>query len=150
MQSKYEWVPKVGLGPIRFGENTQQYVDAGILSYEPPLEELGGEGSFIDEDDSITVTPDDGFPDGPVRWIVEGIECDKSILFNGQELLGLSIKDVVNVLGTEPDQFGESFDLGEEIQILAEFDDLGLVLWMKDGISVAASIDDGDYDDEEA
>jgi hypothetical protein len=149
MQSKYEWVPKVRLGPIRFGENIQQYVDAGLLSFDPPLEELGGVGSFIDEDDSITVTPDDGFPDGPVRWVVEGIQCDKSILFNGQELLGLSIEDVVKFFGREPDQFGEEFEVIDDIQIIAEFDDFGLVLWFVDGVSVSASIDDGDYDDAE-
>ena len=149
MQSKYEWVPKLRLGPIRFGEDIQQYVDAGILSFNPPLEELGGIGSFVGEDDGITVTPDDGLPDGPVRWVVDGVECDKSILFNGQELLGLSINDVSDVLGRKPDQYGESIELGDETQVLAEFDDLGLVLWMKDGISVAASIDDGDYEDDD-
>lgn len=150
MQSKYLWVPKERLGPIRFGANIQQYVDAGLLSFEPPLEELGGIGSFIDEDASLTVTPDDGFPDGPVRWVVEGIECDKSILYKGQELLGLSIEDVVKVLGQEPDQFGEEFEVDDDdIQIIGEFDELGLVLWMRDGISVSASIDDGDYDDDE-
>ena len=84
-----------------------------------------------------------------MRWVVDGVECDKSILFNGQELLGLSINDVSDVLGRKPDQYGESIELGDETQVLAEFDDLGLVLWMKDGISVAASIDDGDYEDDD-
>lgn len=149
MNSKYEWVPKEGIGPIKFGTLIQEYVNAGILSRGRSLESLDDSDTYYDGDHGIAVFADDGFPDGRVLGVVDAIRCDKSIRYKDQELLGVTIEDVVKLLGREPDQFGEELEVIDEIQILAEFDGLGLILWFVDRMSVAASIDDGDYEDDE-
>ncbi|CAN0515531.1 unnamed protein product [Laminaria digitata] len=144
MNTRYEWTPTVGIGPILLGAPIQQYVDAGILKPDPIPEELGGGVSFIDDVDSITVTPDES-----ADLLIESIQCDRSILYRGVELLGKSIDEIVEVLGSQPDEFSDEVELYDgDVQIIAEFDDLGLLIWMKEGVSAVAAFGPANYDED--
>lgn len=147
MRSNYEWTPTVGLGPIRFGAPIQQYVDAGLLVYRPFPEELGGDADYVNKEEDISVSPDDEIVVPRAQHIVDTILCDRSLLYRGTDLFGLELNDVVKVLGREPDQFGETVEIDDELQVAAEFDDLGLVLWFLEGVCVSAAIDDANYID---
>lgn len=149
MRSNYEWTPTVGLGPIKFGAPIQQYVDAGLLVYQPFLEEFGGDANYVNKEEDISVSPDEDLVVPREQQVVDTILCDRSLLYQGTDLFGLGLNDVIKTLGREPDQSGETVEIDEELQISAEFDELGLVLWFFEGVCVSAAIDDADYTDDD-
>ena len=145
MGLKYEWIPTVGVGPFRFGVPVEQYVASGLLKFESYPEELGGGGSYVDKGDNLAVSVED-----QGQGVVYIIQCDASMLFKGRELIGVSLADALEILGREPDEFGEELELDDdEIQVTAEFDELGLTLWLKDNVTMSASVGDGNLEEDE-
>ena len=144
MASKFDWIPTVSFGKFRFGAPVQRYVDEGLLTYDPAPEELGGDAIYIDEEADIWVYPDD---EG--RGVVGTVSCGRSALYGGRELLGLAIGEAVEILGRDPDEFEEGVESADEIEDIAYFDDMGLMLWFRDGVSVSVTVDNADYGEDD-
>lgn len=140
--SNYDWTPKVGVGSVRFGAPIDQYTKSGLLESRVILPELGPEVHFVDDDEGIVVYVDD---EG--MGTVEIVACYRSLLYQSKELIGVTLDAAVDVLGRPPDEYEEGVEMFDEtFQDIAYFDDLGLMLWFEDGVSVSASLDDGDYE----
>ena len=157
MNAQSEWTPGVGVGRYLLGAPIQKYVDDGFLVHRRWSDIIGNADSFDDEAAGIVVFPEDDDDgniivppgEGGKFGIIDSLKCTKSLQYKNKELLGISLQAVISVLGVPPQSDGEEFYLGEEdVQTTADFDDLGLILWFRDGLSVTASvmevIEDGD------
>ena len=82
--------------------------------------------------------------------VVGFIGCDETLLYNGEELFGISLEQAVSILGREPDGEPEVEEMYDDtVQTIAYFEALGLDLWFLEGVSVYAGLDDGDYEEDE-
>ena len=131
---KYDWIPNVGVGEFKFGEPVSQYVESGVLIINRFMEELVGM-SYDDAEGTINVCEENG--------MIEDIYCDKILTYRNQNLIGLHIDDAAMLLERKP-SYGEPLDKSEifddgRLEVPAEFDDLGLTLWLDEGIVVSAA-----------
>lgn len=137
MGMNFEWTPNVGVGPILFGASIQEYVDAGLLFPEKMHAELGGDIDYFDADGQMMVSPD-----YDNEHAVGVIGCDETLLYNGEELIGISLEQAVTILGREPDGEPEAEEMYDDtVQTIAYFDALGLDLWFLNDLSVYAGLD---------
>ena len=75
--------------------------------------------------------------------LLESMACYASFEYGGANLIGLLLKDAVALVGREPTQIGEEIELATGRQTTAEFDDMGLILWIQNAHVVSVSVDDG-------
>lgn len=143
----FEWVPTVRVGPVHFGDDIADHIkNMPIQACMDPFDE----NEFLcygygEEEEPSYFLDDDGR--------VEDIVCFDGLIFQDTNLIGLPIDRVIELLGSDPDEYGEEVKHGEgEIRTPVEFDNLGLQLWLRDGIAVSAvvSVANVDDDDEES
>ena len=100
--------------------------------------ELGGTEWFTDDDGDPVITTDE-------NNAVDVVLCEKEFIFQGFDLIGMSLIEAIKIVGREPDEIVDDSD-----EVTAEFDDLGLQLELGDGVvvsvAVSAAIDDGEED----
>lgn len=143
-ESIFEWVPAVRVGPIRFGDDILQHVNnlpIRLCDNAFGVEGLTCYGYGPDEIPAY-------FVDDNGR--VDDIVCPQKLIFEGTDLIGLPIDRVIGILGQTPDEYGEPFEVDDDdLQIPAEFESLGLQLWLRDGIAVSAVVSFANVDDDE-
>ncbi len=70
---------------------------------------------------------------------IESISCNKSMLYNGKEIIGISILDFVNMFKLKVSEKPDKIYMNElEIQYTYEFDAIGLQVWCLDNRIVTA------------
>lgn len=133
--SKYDWSPGVGVGDIRFGEPISELLDSGVLHHVIGPFDSDGRGFFaLGEEEDPAIYLDE-------KNLADDVVCSEVLIYQGRDLIGMKIDDIIVALGKEPDEYGEELELGEDnIQITAEFDSLGLQLWLRDGVAVSAVV----------
>lgn len=128
----FDWTPDVGVGPLKFGEPVLKHVQSGLLEFCADLSDdsdcykLAGQGDpavYADENNAI-----------------DDILTDQQLVFRGKNLIGMRIEAVVDLLGQEPEEISEPIELVDDVQVAAEFDSLGLQLWLRDGVAVSAVV----------
>ena len=141
-EESYNWVPNVSVGEFRFGTPVSDYVDVGRVTKRTYDPELGGGDWYADENDDPVITVDE-------HGLINDILCYDGLFYRGRNLIGLHIEEVVKVLGQSPDEYGEPVELDDDdVQITAEFEDLGLQLWLRDGVAVSAVVAPAFEDDQ--
>lgn len=151
MTIKYNWTPRVGVGPIRFGNPIAGYVAAGQLVLDEDEKKITGDLDYYDPDVGMIVTPDQ--ESGETVFL---IGCGDSLLYQGEELIGISLPEAAKILDRSPDgqiagEEVEEYDVDEIVYFMT----LGLDLWFVDGLSVYArtnafdGFEEDDGDDEE-
>lgn len=123
------WVPRRKIGAFEFGADISVYCDEHSLELVP-------------EEYSESVNWEVYRPKaGNFRLYVEEgriaqMACFESLLLNNVELLGLSIREVQQILGTEPNHDG-TIEVIDEIEQVYEFDEVEAQFWVKDDRVVA-------------
>ena len=128
----YVWMPNVGLGEIKFGELFSRHIESGMLSVDQFLGDRFG-AHYRDAAKTQSVDEEDG--------LVSGIRCVETFVYRGMNLIGVKLERAVELIAREPDRIDGPYDLNDDdVQSTAEFDELGLMLWLRDGLVVSASI----------
>lgn len=149
MNLQYEWTPGIGVGPYQFGDPIQKYIDAGRLRHFPIRDAFGDMDSYDDEAAGIVVFPKDDDngrtivqPDDEGKsGTIDSLTCHNSMRYRNSELLGITLDAAVAILKHVPQvDDSEIYYDDDDIRTTADFDELGLTLWFRDGISVSASV----------
>lgn len=128
----WEWTPGSSVGPIRLGENIGRHFELlGLTEMEAAIND--------DQDKWVTYESDAyGVRILTCNDVIESVSCDRELLYRGLNLLGLQPEDALGALSPhthveEPYPFGWSFS----------YDELGLELYVVDGVVTTASIFEG-------
>ena len=135
----YEWIPNIGVGPVKFGTRVQPYIDDGTLRTSSDSDD-GDEYSYPDE--TLEVDADE-------RSNVEFITKFERLVFGGKNLVGMTLHEVNILLGQEPDEVDDpiEFDDGDILKQIS-YVDLGLLISVRDDIVVNASVHDASNNEE--
>ena len=144
--SRFELRPNISVGALEFGQEIEPLVKEGTLVEVVDSEDQ--DDRFIRYSSRVFAYPDD--PEGDELLVfadetgttIEDIHCHRSLKLGEAELIGATLPDVVKLVGSEPDEIEQGFELGEgNFQDIAEFERLGLQVWTKDGavVSIFAS-----------
>ena len=128
----FDWVPNVAVGPLKFGELVSPHVESGLLEFCADLSNDSDCFVLAGKNDPAVYTNEKG--------AIDDILTDQKLVFRGQNLIGMRIEAVVDLLGQEPEELSEPIELDDDVQVSAEFDSLGLQLWLRDGVAVSAVV----------
>jgi len=134
MQDKHsEWFPLVGISVFKFGEPLSHYfAKYSLVENEELYIEKGGWRTYNVPDSQILISVE--------KDQLVSISCYTSLNYKNRNLIGLPIAAVIKIVGVLP-KYGDPVWLDEEEQqITAEFDNVGLMLWL-DGNKVVVSAD---------
>ncbi len=134
------WIPLKCVGPFNFGDQIDEYRNNFFLKLIPEeYNEKVDWDVYGITNDEIRIYVENGK--------IEAVSCEADWFYNGKNMIGMRIKDVLNLLRMEPDTV-ETEELVEGPQEVYDFGDLGLQLWVKNGVVVTA-ICSGLCDEEE-
>lgn len=128
----WNWHPGIGLGPFKFNEYIERYVDTYKLKKD--LEEL-------DNTEWITYE----VPNTEISLDVEGerlvsISSYDYFCFKNKNLIGMKLSVFLDLMPSSEYEVGERTEYDDgEVQTAYEFDDVGLQLWESDGVIVGAA-----------
>jgi hypothetical protein len=124
----WDWQPGVSIGRLFFGgELSPDSLGVPVERLPPSCEEADWETYRIgDEQGRISV--DSGK--------IVSVECAASLRLDDNELLGLSISEVNHLL-PRPAVLCEAYEDGDERW---ECEELGLILWVEDGVVASATV----------
>ena len=140
----FVWKPDVALGPVEFGQPVQRYVESLDLRIcENPFKPGEFECYSYGEDMDPAYYADD-------EDRVENIVCFEKLIFEGQDLIGKTLEEVIQILGQEPEEIGQAEEgLDGEVEVAVEYDNLGLQIWIVDGVSQSAIVSKAFQEDDE-
>jgi hypothetical protein len=117
----WDWEPLVSVGSIQFGAPANPIIAKyNLQKLEPDCESADWDTyEFPDTDTRISVE----------NGCIFSFNCYDNFFYKGQNLLGLSLDDIRQILGLE-DEIDEM--VGTYIPIY--YESLGLTLWMKDDV----------------
>jgi hypothetical protein len=122
MNILWNWLPRVGLGPFKLGENIQKFkhnYDFVLLDEEDTTNwdsyKLSELDIYIDVEDDI----------------IKSIHSDKYFCYKGINLIGLTLEEFNQQLSQFSAEIGEyvEFDNGD-IQTPYDYDEVGLQVWL--------------------
>lgn len=61
---------------------------------------------------------------------VDAVHAEGRVMFNGVNLLGLSVRDFVNIMPSKNWKIDGSYPIGDEDQLVLRFDGLGIMAWV--------------------
>ena len=124
----WEWKPGVSVGKLILGESLRpDQLDFPVERLPPSFDEADWETYRIG-DELARVSVEDGK--------IVSVECVSSLRLNGDELLGLSIREVNRLLPMAA-MLCEVYEDGNERW---ECEELGLTLWVEDGVVASATV----------
>jgi len=127
----WEWLPNSNLGPIKLGNQISDYYEKFHLMKNEDIDNTGWvRYKFPSFDTYIDVENE----------IIVSISTYEELIYKDKNIIGIQKNDLVNVLGSEPDEVGDPvlFDDGD-LQTSYDYFDLGLQLWISNGVVVSAS-----------
>lgn len=142
--SQWIWHPRLGAGPARFGVSLAQ-LDGVLALEELPDEHYDFPDGAGSSRRSLAYRPH-GRDDVRMYFsagVLDSMAFYESLLWRGLDLIGSSLAEVEAVSGRAPDVIGEAIEVGAMWQHTAEFDDLGLMLWLVGERVVSVSINSG-------
>ncbi len=121
------WIPHEFCGPFKFGSR--------LPTDDPQLIDLKNEGSHESDEVDYFVSLSLGVEIAIFEGNVVSIECDKSLVFRGIELIGNFGDEVMDAIGgsweIDSDEFGGRELVQREVDIIA---------WEDEGVVTAASV----------
>jgi len=131
MKHKMDWVPVERIGPFRFENSIEEYLDKYHLVKVP---------EEFDEDVGWHVYSTDA--EGDFRIYVEegsivGIACYSDCWLNGVNLIGKTISEVVTLIGFTPCVDKNTIEIDEEQESIFEFEQVDAQVWVRQGKIVA-------------
>ena len=120
----WQWEPLISIGYIRFNEPIipliRKYKLQRKVEYEPP-------------DWQVYEFPEDETLVNVEKSRVLSVSCYNNFFYKGKNLLGISLKEINDILGKEYE-----IDESIETQTLVIYDSMSLQLWFENGVTVSA------------
>ena len=123
MLQNWLWIPNKSLGAIEFDTSIEIYINSiGAYMSEPKNDITGWETYEIDNEE-LYIYVEEG--------LVVSVSAYESIYFKNINLIGLSQKELIEILEVEPDEVGTPvlYEDGD-VQTPLDFDSLGLGAWI--------------------
>jgi len=134
MVGKFEWIPLVSVGPVKFGDSIETHLDSGFAIEE----EFDDEPDYIDQDDVL------GFRIGEDDSTIESVWTMDELVYRGRNLVGLSRDALIELLGESPnDEETEEEPTDQVMETMLSFDKLGLLVWLRDERVHSVMVDNG-------
>ncbi|QFT30987.1 hypothetical protein FIV00_10905 [Labrenzia sp. THAF82] len=130
---KWEWIPGIGVGPMKFGAPIKNFIERFELKLHVPEGTTPEEwGSFIIQDFVKSVTTEHG--------LIQTVECEDYFGFRGKNLIGMSEEELIAHMGSDPDKIGVGvlYENGS-VQTPFDYDALGLIVWFEDEKLISAA-----------
>ena len=127
---KYDWVPSVRFGPLRFNAPVESYVERGILVLAPYDEEILSLDTSTDWD-RFTYADDEDTVVYVEGGHVESIGCYNQCILHGRNLVGMDFRGAQELIGVEPThppELGSSLD---DREILFYYESAGAMVWVR-------------------
>lgn len=133
MNTVWEWVPNSSFGPIKLGDGINSYVQKLHLLNDVAEDDFTNWIGYKLPNVDIYIYVENG--------IIVSITSYEEFVYKGKNVIGMKGNQLGEILGCEPSELGRSvlFDDGD-IQTPFEYFNLGLQLWVSNGIVVSASI----------
>lgn len=138
MKYKFDWVPLRRVGPFKFNDNINKYLDFDLFEIEDEYDQdvnwkvyglLGCDFRLYVENN-----------------IIDSIGCFEECIYNDQNLIGIPFNELTLILKKKPDE--KSFEETDKGNFeVFEFDDFSAQVWVKDGV-VDSIIISGVYEEE--
>ena len=112
----WNWKPCVSVGSVRFNEPIAPLVDQYKLQRKVEYDTPDWEAYEFPEDETLVNVEES---------CVVSVSCYNNLFYRGNNLLGLSLEDIENILGYE-----YKIDEGMEAQTSVEYDTMSLQLWL--------------------
>lgn len=126
MLVKLEWIPLQRLGDFKFGESIEPYIEPyGLYSIPDEYENSVGWDVYGMENIGIRIYTENG--------VITSIACYEECLYEGKNLIGMELVDVVSVIKVNPSADVDIIEIDNEPQEVYEFDDIEAQVWVKNG-----------------
>lgn len=135
MKIRYEWIPKKRIGPFVFGKSIDKYIREYELTIVP--EEYNRKVDW-----AVYKTIDDNRIYVEDKKIIS-VSCSSTCEYKGCELIGKPIDEILRHINCQPDSV-EKAELSEGVQEIYELDQMGLQLWVKDGLVITVFVNDSE------
>lgn len=130
---KLKFLPFVSVGDIYFGELINKYIDSLNLVYEPDDSGIGIE-TYVHSGLGISLNI------SALSKRIEFIICKHNLFYLAKNIIGMNIVEFITY--TNEKYYGDidiaDFEEDGVPQYIYEFDDIGLQIWVKNGIIVTA------------
>ena len=143
LASRYSLTPGVGVGPLRFGDHVTDHPQLTISDPEPEHADADyAEYAIAGVDQTLIIYVD---ADGRI----DSASFYEFCVVDERDLIGMGVGELLVVLGS-PDAI-EAEAIGNEVELLYAYDELGLTIWTIDGeVCVVQARAVADEEDEEA
>lgn len=136
VMKRFEWTPRKQLGPFEFGAFFNKDLLENYSVVEVPEEynssvdwtvyKFNQDGRVFLEDDKIV-----------------SILSTSEVFYHDKNLVGMQIDQIINLLDSEPDSI-ESEEMSDGVEYVYEFEQLGLQLWISEGVVVTVIVNDAE------
>ena len=124
------WIPEKGLGPFLIGVKIKNYI------HKFDLELVSDEMKDGDDWNAYRIKGRDDIRIYSVDSKVESILCEEYCFYEGKNLIGITVEQLINELNTEPNEKVDEIELDDGIHYVYDFDEYGCQVWVKDNIIV--------------
>lgn len=149
----WNWEPLKSLGPFEFGHHIDEYISKfHLINHDEYVDEVFGANdpqtryySDIFEDQKEFLIPKFEFDFSlyTKNDILFSIFQSMFLYYNGEDLIEQPLAKAMEIIGRIAWDSESSAEIGDDVQFMYTFYDLGLTLWTLDGIVVSAVCDDG-------
>lgn len=126
---KWDWVPGARCGEFELGALLESKPYSERLVLLEPSYDGAAWSTYRVGDEEARLRVEDG--------VVVGVECVRSLLLEGREIIGAREAEVAELLGCEPTVKQRWSDGNAR----AEVPELGLTLWFEGGVVESATVD---------
>lgn len=118
-EKKYQLYPNEGVGEFRLGDPIAPLLSSGKVVHAPWSDDPLAERPVETRDGAVDIYPDP-------EYRIESFLCDKTLVYNGHELIGLSGAEVTSIFG-DPSEVCDTYELPRGDMLTPwNYDDLGL------------------------
>ena len=122
---RYALTPRVGAGPLRFGDRVSEHPELILRDPEPAFAgEDHAEYGLSGVEETLIVYVDE-------RGRLDSISFYEFCLVDGRDLIGMGVGELLVRLGA-PDAI-DAEEIGRDLELLYAYDRLGLTIWTVDG-----------------
>jgi hypothetical protein len=149
--SFWTWIPCISIGPFKFGEPIDQYIERYKLVENDTYSELVLREGFYDwmrlknDSENAYVIPhfDFAFTIYTKHNLIDTLGIDTYLYYNKQDIIYTSLEEAMKIINRPTWDKMEQQEVIDDMQNIYYFYDLGLTLWTLDNKVVTAFCNNG-------